>query len=240
MNPDPMSPEAARQEINVIPLNFRVDFIPDKNKPGALREIHRVDLVKKGSHGESTPWSIPAIQKDPMLWNYIEPYYKHWLKGQADPVEGTPLDVLSFLPPSIVSHLKNIHIRTAEDLANATDGDLERIGMGARGWRQKARSYLEAQAGGQAAAVNAALKTENEQMRAELAELKATVNALVGKSNTPRLTAADMETWVQPITAVSTPVAGSVMWNPPAAAPEPMKKRGWPKGKPRGTKADKQ
>lgn len=180
MHPDPNSPEAVSKDINVVPMNFTVDYIPDREKPGELREIHRVDLVKKGTHGESTPWSIPALKKDSILWPHVQPYYEHWLKGQEDPVEGTPLDSLPFLPRMVVDHLKGIHIRTAEDLAEATEGALARIGMGARGWREKARSYLDAKAGAsQIAAVNADLKAENEQLRADMEELRGQVNTLM-------------------------------------------------------------
>ena len=179
MLPDPVSPDAVAHEVNVIPMHFRVDYIPDRDRPGEFREIHKVDLVKKGSNGESTPWSIPALKKEQFLWPHVEKYYDHWLAGQEDPVEGTPLDVLPFLPPPIVGHLKNIHIRTAEDLAATTDGDLERIGMGARGWREKARSFIEAKEGtALIAAVNADLKLENEQLRADVDEMKAQLNVL--------------------------------------------------------------
>lgn len=179
MQPDPMSPEAAQQEINVIPLNFRSDFVPDRHNPGELKEVHKVDLVKKGTNGECTPWSIPALKKDMQLWPFVEPYYEYWLKGQEAPTEGIPLDVLPFLPPQIVKHLQNIHIRTAEDLARTTDSDLERIGMGARGWRAKAQAYLEAKADSRLAAEHADLKLANEQLQGEVEELKEQVAGLM-------------------------------------------------------------
>lgn len=168
-----------QQDINVLPMNFRADFVPDKTKPGELKEIHRVDLVKKGSNGESTPWTITALKCQPAVWEYVEPYYNYWLKGQEPPVDGTPVDVLPFLPQGLVGHLKNIHIRTAEDLRDATDADLDRIGMGARGYRAKARTYLDAKEDSKVVESNALLAKENEQLRADVDELKAQVNALV-------------------------------------------------------------
>ncbi len=176
---DPTSPDAVNARINVVPMNFRSEFVPDKTKPGEFKEIHKVDLVKKGSRGESTVWSLNALKKESFLWDFIEPYYNYWLKGQEDPVDGIPLDVLSFLPPAVVGHLKNIHIRTAEDLAACNEGALEKIGMGARGWREKARAYLAEKDDAVLAEANVKLAKENELLRADMEELKEQVNSLV-------------------------------------------------------------
>lgn len=114
------------------------------------------------------------------MWEYIEPFYERWLKGQEDPVDGTPLDVCAFIPAGIVGHLRNLHIKSAEDLAALTDADLERVGMGARGFREKARAYVESKHGdAKLAVVNADLKADNERQQTEIDELKAQVNSLV-------------------------------------------------------------
>lgn len=182
MLPDPMSAfsnEATQHVINVIPMNFRKDFVPVPGKPGEFKEVHKVDLVRKGTNGESTPWSIRALEKEQLIWPHIRPYYEAWLKGQEEPTEGTPVDVLPFLPPGLVPHLKSLHIRTAEDLAAVTDADMQRIGMSARMYREKARAYVEAK--GDAAKIaeaNADLKAENANLRTELDELKALVNSM--------------------------------------------------------------
>lgn len=182
---DPMSPEAVTHEVNVIPMNFHVDYRPIPGKPGEFKEIHVVDLVKKGSNGESTPWRIKDLQENDILWHAMKPYYERWLEGQEDPAEGTPIDCLPFVPPGIVQHLRSLHIRSAEDLAGVTDGDLERIGMGSRGMREKARVYLDAKSGGAVAEANTELRAENERMSKELEELKAQVNALAAVQGEP-------------------------------------------------------
>lgn len=187
MFPNAFAQEAVTHEINVVPMNFRKDFVPRKDEPGEFKEVHKVDLVKKGSNGESTPWEIGRLQKDQILWPYIKPFYERWLEGQEDPVEGTPIDCLPFLPPGLVGHLRNLHIRSAEDLASVTDADLDRIGMGARGWREKARNYVEAKSGdARLAAVNADLQAEKERMQAEIDELKALVNSLTPEEKKTR------------------------------------------------------
>ena len=134
--------ELEKKDISIFPHNFRVNHKPIKDKPGEFREVHWVDLIKKGS-GEKTPRPISEIKQDAVVWSFLKPYYEAWLEGQEEPTEGTPIDAVPFVPSSIVPHLKNLHIRTVEDLASLNDADMERVGMGARGWRNKARTYLD-------------------------------------------------------------------------------------------------
>jgi len=178
----PISPDEAKQEINVIPMNFRRDYKPVKGNPDELREVHAVDLVKKGSHGESTPWSISELQKNEELWRYVKPYYDRWLEGQEDPTDGTPIDVLPFVPKGLVDHLRALNIRSAEDLAGLTENDLNRVGMGARRLKEKAVAYVEAMQGDAKFAERVAdLSSENENLRAEIEDLKKMVNELTPK-----------------------------------------------------------
>ena len=182
---DPRSQDAVAHDINVVPMNFRKDFIPDRDNPGELKEIHWVDLVKRGSHGESTPWKIKELEQNELLWRFVQPFYERWLEGQEDPVDGTPLDQCAFIPPGLAEHLRSLQIKTAEDLANIPDSDLERVGMGARGWRKKAQAYVESKKDGELAVVNAQLKEETEHLRKEVAEMRAQLNALTDKSDKP-------------------------------------------------------
>jgi len=171
--------DAEKSQINVVPMNFRKDHVPIDGEAGEFKEVHRVDLVKKGGNGESTSWNIKNLKTDTQLWPYVEPYYDAWLKGQESPTSGTPVDVLPFLTPGLVAHLQSMMIRTAEDLAEVNDASMERIGMGARGYRDKARAYVEAKIGdGRVAAVNEKLERENKQLQAQLDELKADFEVL--------------------------------------------------------------
>lgn len=179
MLPDPISPEATTHEVAIIPMNFRIDYRPVPGKPGEFREVEKVDLVKKGSNGQSTPHTIKELRENPMLWPVIKARYEAWKEGQAEPVDGTPLDVWPAVHKGQVDQLRLIHIRTVEDVAGLTDGDLERVGMGARALRDKARDFIEAKKGS-AAIIEAKnqLEGENAQLRAELDELREMVNEL--------------------------------------------------------------
>ncbi len=183
---DPMSPDATTHEVNVIPMNFRTDYKEVPGKPGEFTEVHKVDLVKKGSNGECTPWTIKALRKQEMLWPNIQPYYDRWVEGQEDPEDGTPIDCLPFIPATLVPHLRLLHLRSAEDLASCTDADLERIGMGARMWREKARAYLDNKPAAEILAANAELNEKLESQQNEIDELKEQINSLVGAAGAPK------------------------------------------------------
>lgn len=178
---DPMSPDATTHQVNVIPVDFRIEYIPVPEKPGEFREVEKVDLVKRGSeHGDRTPWRISALKQDQIIWPAVEKAYEHWKKGQEEPVEGTPIDACPFIAKAVAAHLRNLHYRSVEDLALATDADLNRIGMGARVMREKARLYIDAKKGdARLADALAERDAENERLRGDIEELRNQVNELM-------------------------------------------------------------
>lgn len=182
---DPFAQEAVEQNINIIPMDFREEFKPDPQRPGEFKTVHRVDLVKKGTNGESTPWNVENLKKEEFIWPHVKPAYERWLAGQEEPVNGTPLGVLSFLPKGIIEHLKGINILTAEDLADMDDNSMNRLGMGARNWREKTRLFLESKADGALAAQNVELQRQLDEQAKEMETLRTQVNALAGM-NTPQ------------------------------------------------------
>ena len=179
MSPDPFSQDATHQRPDVVPMDFRVDYKPVNDKPGEFREVHKVTLRKRGS-GDGTVWLISEL-KTSQLWPFVEPYYDAWVKGQEEPVIGTPLDVLPFVPKEAVARLKLIQIKTAEDLAESNETVLQRIGMGARSLRDKARAYLANKADSAIADRAQKMEAENAELKARVEELIEQVNSLVDK-----------------------------------------------------------
>ena len=165
-------------EVHVVPHNFRIAYKPVPGKPGEFTERHMVDLIKRGTTNSVTPMYINALKQDPVLWPAVEPAYEAWLKGQEAPVEGTPIDVLPFLPPPLIDHYKQLHLRTAEELSEATDADLERMGMGARKFRDMARQYIDNAPGADTAARIAVLEQERDTLSQQVQELTEQVNQL--------------------------------------------------------------
>lgn len=101
---------------------------------------------------------------------------------------GTPLSVLNF-DPAQVKNMEAAGAGTVEMLAAVPDGTLGRLGMGARGLRQRAIAYLDALGGGEAMARLQAQfdgqAAETDELRRQLADLLAERNAALAASPTP-------------------------------------------------------
>jgi hypothetical protein len=111
--------------------------------------------------------------------------FKAWQEGQEIPTEGFPIRNWSVLSPGQVKMLIGLNIRTVEDLAAASDDVLDRIGIGARSLKQKAKDFFSVGDANKASAeVNAlraerdGLKLDNDKLLAEIKNLREQVQAL--------------------------------------------------------------
>lgn len=68
--------------------------------------------------------------------------YKAFLDGAEQVKTGTPLERLPGVTPSMALMLRNLHIRTIEDLSEIGDNVLPNVGMGGRELRTRAVDYL--------------------------------------------------------------------------------------------------
>lgn len=69
--------------------------------------------------------------------------YRIWKESGEVPVIGTPIKNWPIATPSEVKNLNNVGIRAVEDLANANEEVIARLGMGARGLKQKAVDWVQ-------------------------------------------------------------------------------------------------
>lgn len=114
--------------------------------------------------------------------------YEAWKRGEAVPVNGTPIKGWPLLSPAQQANVISANVLTVEDLAQANDEAQRRIGMGARDFCDKAMAWLKsAKSTGTVAAENASLTATvasltnqlaaanklNEQLRAENKQLNA-------------------------------------------------------------------
>jgi hypothetical protein len=76
--------------------------------------------------------------------------YEAFKAGTEAPLEGTPLADWPQIGRARVEELAYFHIRTVEQLAAVNDAQLQQLGMGARGEREKAKVFLEVAARGTA------------------------------------------------------------------------------------------
>lgn len=169
---------------SIVPLEFRVDYHPQPD--GTLKEVEIVEYTRKGSQGATTPARIEHLKRgggqDP-VWLALKPYYESWKQGLEAPIDGTPLIAWPGASKSLVKALENFHIRSVEDLANLTDGVMDKVPVpGIRGFRTHARAFVEAQKTTSLVAADLAAKDAKiaEQDR-EIAELKELVQQIAAK-----------------------------------------------------------
>lgn len=120
--------------------------------------------------------------------------YKAWAEGQEAPVNGTAVENWPAASPAQIKTLRGLNVRTVEDLANANEETLGRIGMGGRALKQRAVDWLAASGNtGKISEEMTALRVKNEALEArnktledQLRELAAKVEALAtAKAGTP-------------------------------------------------------
>lgn len=142
-----------------------------------------LESLRQAAQAERIPATWPQMYKEA---------YDLWLKNQEDPEFGTPIKAWPMVSPSQVANIVGANILTVEDLAEATEEALGRIGMGAQALKSKAQAWLESSGstGVKASELNALrtqvadLKTQNEsqakkitEQAAELKKLRATEKA---------------------------------------------------------------
>lgn len=120
---------------------------------------------------------LPRLQSEvaagrmPQSWaDQYETQYKAWLNGQEIPLHGVPIKGWGVISPAQQETLIRMNIVTVEDLAGVNDEGIKRIGMGAMDLKVKARAWLsQLKDKGPATAEIAALKSENEVLKANQA-----------------------------------------------------------------------
>lgn len=182
MQPTLVAPETdSRSQVDIAILEISRDHRPIANKPGEFKEVHIVEWAKRGTSA-TTRETVDRLRKMPQLWERIEPAYERWLKGQETPVDGTPLEAWPGLTKGQVEHLRLLHVRSVEELAAVTDSTLDKIGMGARALRERAKLFVQAKQGSaQLEAALVGVREENDNLKTELAELRALVEDLKPK-----------------------------------------------------------
>jgi FtsZ-binding cell division protein ZapB len=109
-------------------------------------------------------------QKHLDLWKES---YRRWQDGQEPPVDGTPIKDWSSVSPAQCKNLLNAGCRSVEDLAQANDEAMRRLGMGAHDLKNKARAWLQAAKDhGPLTMQIASLEKENDQLKGTIQSLQ--------------------------------------------------------------------
>lgn len=167
-------------EDGVYPKFFKKGALHEGKSKEAGRQVYvdrdyveiRVPGMDKQVH--IAPANSTHKARFPLAWAAYE-------KGAEAPKEGTPLHVWPRMTPSSVSMLEALNIHTVEDMANAPDFALQKIGMGAREWQREALKFLSlAQTSADVGQLDE-LREQNAALQAKLAALTAQVEALAPK-----------------------------------------------------------
>ncbi len=103
---------------------------------------------------------------------YHKQCYKNWIEGQEPPLDGTSVKEWNALSPAQCANLISAGCKTIEDLAQANDEALRRIGMGANDLKNKAKAWL------QAAKDHGPLTDQVTQLQNENGQLKGSIKSL--------------------------------------------------------------
>lgn len=110
-----------------------------------------------------------AVQQErfPQTWlNAYKQAYKSWCETREVPEFGIPVGDWPAISPAQCKMLLDLNLRTIEQVAEANEEALSRMGMGARALKAKAQAYLDTSKG--AGKVSAEL----DKLRQELEALK--------------------------------------------------------------------
>lgn len=127
-----------------------------------------------------TPGDQTNIIDQPVREEHKRRFPRHWLyyqmQNQGDaPLPGTPLmdwhrDRPQEFTENQLAEMSVLKFQVVEQVANASDRQLERVGMGGLGLRERARQYLAFKNASGNASELEALRKEMAEMRAVLAE----------------------------------------------------------------------
>ena len=71
----------------------------------------------------------PAYGAAVGIWDYVEPRYETWKRGEEMPEDGTPLSAATFLRKEDIEIIKKAGLRTLEEFAELPDSIRDKINM---------------------------------------------------------------------------------------------------------------
>lgn len=156
-------------------VEFKQEYVPAEK--GEMRTVDFVKLAPSGdAHMKTQTWhrveklrppenmDAAKAQSDTMVamsarWSVIGPAYEAWKTGVELPETGTPLEAWAGVNPDQVTILKQMAIRTVEDVAATSPEVFAKMPFpNARKLPELAKDYLEGASQAAAAAENAELK----------------------------------------------------------------------------------
>lgn len=184
-------------------VKFKTVPVEDRSKVIAegkfgWKNVDFAEITRPGQNDtverEVEPWLADMLKRVesglvPAQWHeHFVKAYQLWKEGNEIPEDGTPLKMWPLVDPAQVEHLLYIKVRTVEALAQLDDSALSKVGTGAVELRNKARAWLSAATNtGATAAKLDALAVENADLKAQVAAMRAQLEAIAAKQKAPAL-----------------------------------------------------
>lgn len=122
------------------------------------------------------------VREERIPKSWVDQYhqaYHSWKRGEAIPLNGTPIKGWPVLSPAHQANVISANILTVEDLAQANDEALRRIGLGALELRDKSIAWLKSSKdSGVMTQENAGLKAKIRQLESQVKTLEEAVEGL--------------------------------------------------------------
>lgn len=135
-----------------------------------FKQEERVEIIMPGN-----PYTRPVrrvTDEDKQRWAQE---YEAFIKGQNIALNGTPLEEWPILNRAMIAELKALEIHTVEQLSELSDLAIQRVGMGGRALRDRAKAYMDDAV---AVALQQQTDAENAKLRSEMEAMKMQNNAL--------------------------------------------------------------
>lgn len=157
---------ADKRVASVIPLEFWIDH---ESVNGENVIVEWVKWQKIGNPNHCGEGRVRRVQRhQPDIWEALKAYYDAWKKNEEVPVDGTPIISWPPVTKKMAEILKTNGFRSVEDFSKATDADLDRIGMGARGLKNLAIDFVANKSGTKTAGEMVSLKEEIERLKEQI------------------------------------------------------------------------
>lgn len=119
----------------------------------------------------------------PREWvKFFREQYDEWKAGHEAPARGFAIKDWGSISKAQAENLIALRVLTVEDLAAANEETLQRIGMGARGLKDRAQAWLDSRAQNVNAEELAALRGENAAQKVQIETLIERIEALEAKA----------------------------------------------------------
>ncbi len=166
----------------------------DLNKKVLMPEQPFIRIMKPGDNTSIIETFVREDHKArfPDKWLYFQ-MQQGMIDGGVD-IPGWKIEEWAYLTPEQVHELKYLRFHTVEQIAGASDAQVQRLGVGGLGMRVEARKALQEKVG---AGINAELAKKDAEiadMKATMARMEAAVAALQNQAPVPPQPAAETVT----------------------------------------------